>query len=533
MSTKTKVPKGKKELMEVILDKEPKAFPNDKKELMEAVLDTNILISDPTSLLQFKKHDVTITSIVIDELDTVKKKNPSKAGVITQVLVMLENFAKTLSTKKIGEPALYNEGVSLGKNKGTLRVVKVDLGLESEVSNFYSAKKTDHLILNSILELQKRRDNESKENKVPSRKVVLITKDRNLRIKAGTLGIPAEDYKNDKLDINYVLGNNVLVHKKLESVIGSIHRHPVSIEAIKGIVNKDTLFPNKYLILKKNKEGNECLCKISPDGKQLKQISEKLSASKINPRNTGQLCALDAGLSPNNDLVLLEGPAGSGKTLMAMAAGLEWMKPKDSIYQEMILTSAMVAVNDKNMGALPGNAQSKVLPYMQGMMRNLELIKKASKVDCKVLEEVKQIDATKTSGKRKTPKRTPKRTQKDAPDKKEEYQEGTSIKFFDEQIIIQPIAFVRGATFDNAIIIVDECQNLENNEAKAIVTRAGINSKMFLCGDVSQIDIKYLDRTSNGLTHVIKQMKGYEFVAFVRLPKGERSRLATLASEVL
>ena len=506
------------------MDKKTKV-PKDKKELMEVCLDTNILIHDPSSLLQFKLHDVTITSIVIDELDTVKKKNPSKAGVITQVLATLEDFAKISSEEKPDEPALYHEGVSLGKNKGNLRVVKVNLEMCPEVSKFYSAKKTDHLILSAIKELQKQRDESSNP-----RKVVLITKDRDLRIKAGTLGIPVEDYRNDKLDIDYVLGNNVLVHKKLESVIGEIHRHPVSIDAIKRIVKKDTLFPNKYLTLKKSKEGNECICKISSDGKQLKLLPEKLSASKINPRNVGQLCALDAGLSPNNVLVLLEGPAGSGKTLMAIAAGLDLMKPKDTIYKEMILTSAMIAVNDKNMGALPGDAQSKVLPYMQGLMRNLELIKKVSKADCKVLEEVKKIDAKKnTSEKRKTIKRKPKAVL----DQKEEYQEGTSIKFFEGQIIIQPIAFVRGATFDNAIIIVDECQNLENHEVKAIVTRDGLDSKMFLCGDVSQIDVKYLDRTSNGLTHVIKQLKGKERVAFVRLPKGERSWLATIAADLL
>jgi len=271
-----------------------------------------------------------------------------------------------------------------------------------------------------------------------------------------------------------------------------------------------------YFILKNM--NNSCLVCVDENVEKFCRV-EKKTVSGINPRNAEQAFALDALLSKKNSLISLMGKAGTGKTLLAMAAALELLK--SGLYERIIIAAAMVPLSNRDIGALPGDANDKVAPYMQGLYDNLEFIKSQYKGK-KVRVPVEETEENEFSGTRKRKSKA-----------QTEEKDFISILQEEGRIKIQPLASIRGRSLNNTIFIIDEAQNLTPHEVKTIVTRAGENTKVVFCGDIQQIDSPYLDSRSNGLSHLIYRMAGQKIVAHVTLEKGERSYLAELAADLL
>jgi PhoH-like ATPase len=357
------------------------------------------------------------------------------------------------------------------------------------------------------------------------RKVVFVTKDINLRIKADSIGIDAEDFENDKVSPSDLHVEDGLIENFPGNQIDELY----SEDEIPADILKDLYdFPlnaNKYFTLK---NGSKSTFAFFDYTKNTLRRVEKKKVSGIIPRNSEQVFAIDAILSPKIKLISLFGKAGTGKTLIAMAAALDMLKKRDC--NRIIIASANVPLSNKDIGALPGDIDEKVSPYMQGLFDNLAFIKTqlykkeesdtASKKGRKSLEEPFADETILTKQK---PQKTKEKERLDPI--------GDLLK---EGIIkIQPLASIRGRSFNDTIFIVDEAQNLTPHEVKTIVTRAGENTTIIFCGDVSQIDSPYLSEYSNGLSYMISKMTGQYLFTHIILTKGERSELAELAANLL
>lgn len=434
------------------------------------VLDTSVLLHDYESIVNFENNDIAVPITVLEELDKFKVGNDSKNFSAREVIRFID---------KISTENSLQDWISLGSKKGKFKVIlETKAPTEIDAEEIYAKGKNDHKILNAALCLKA-------EN--PRKEVIMVTKDINLRIKAKALGIKAEDYLTGKVK------NAEVEHSKVKT-IDNLDSEIIRQIFTKGRIDEDGILGDKkvangYYILKNGRSSS--LAVYDPHMDQLQRI-EKEFVYGIKPKNSEQAFALNALTSEHIKLVALQGVAGTGKTLLALASALEQNKK----YQQIILARPIVPLSNKEIGFLPGDANDKIGPYMEPLWDNLKFIKSQFGENEK---KYKAIEELQNSGK----------------------------------IIISPLAFIRGRSLSNIMFIIDEAQNLTPHEIKTIITRAGEGTKIVFTGDVNQIDTPYLDENSNGLAYLIDRLNGQNLFAHVQLEKGERSELANLANELL
>lgn len=439
------------------------------KKLKIFVLDTSVLLHDHQAIMHFGKNDVAIPITVLEELDKFKIGNDTKNFSAREVIRFIDRLSVTKGLQK---------WIPLGSEHGNFKVVLDAKPKTADAEETYGSGKNDHKIINSTLHLH-----ESEK----TREVVLVTKDINLRIKAKALGLNSEDYETGKVDDQELQSSSTNTVEGVDSDV-------IKTLFLKGSVEEDGILgdqkvANGYYILKNGKSSS--LAYYNPMNDQLERV-EKEYTSGIKPKNAEQAFAVNALMNNDIKLVALQGVAGTGKTLLALAAALEQQK----LFQQIILARPLVPLSNKEIGYLPGDAKDKISPYMEPLWDNLKFIKSQFGENEKKHKSIVEMEE---SG----------------------------------RILITPLAFIRGRSLSNILFIVDEAQNLTPHEVKTIITRAGEGTKIVFTGDVHQIDTPYLDEYSNGLAYLIDRLKGQQLFSHVRLEKGERSELANLANDLL
>lgn len=433
------------------------------------VLDTSVVLFDHSAVRNFKNHDVAIPITVLEELDNFKVGNDTKNFQAREIIRFLDKLSDTG----------LNDWTSLGKGKGKLKVILANLVNGRDAEAIYGAGKNDHKILNAAITLADTNKN---------RQVVLVTKDINLRLKAKAIGLLSQDYETGKV-------KDVEKFSEGFPVIENIDSKKISALYKKGAIDAEDILgkqkvANGYYILK-NGTSESVLSHYNEKLDAIQRV-DKEYVYNVKPRNAEQAFAVNALLNPDVKLVCLQGVAGTGKTLLALASALE----QRNLYNQIILARPIIPLSNRDIGFLPGSAEDKISPYMQPLWDNLKFIKgqfRPGEKRHKVLEDMEE------SG----------------------------------ELSITALAFIRGRSLSNVMFIIDEAQNLSPHEVKTIITRAGEGTKVVFTGDIKQIDTPYMDEESNGLTYLIDRLKGHELFAHIKLEKGERSELANLANEML
>jgi PhoH-like ATPase len=441
-----------------------------KKEKKVFVLDTSVIIYEHNSILNFAEHDVGIPITVLEELDNFKKGNDTKNFEAREFIRLIDKLAN-------GE-MLHQWNPINGKGKGKFKVL-METASPVDANKIFNEYKADHRILNAALSLQR-------EQK--GKRIILVSKDINLRLKAKALGLESEDYTTGKVEnISSLYTGKTLIEDVNTDIINLLYEKGYC--PPQDILGKRSPEKNHYYIFKSGKKS--ALAYFNPLNGMIEHV-EKRSVYGIKPRNAEQAFAIHAALKPEIKLVSIQGVAGTGKTLLALAAALEQKRE----YKQIYLARPIVPLSNKDIGYLPGDIKSKVNPYMEPLWDNLKFIQnqysETDKEYSKITEMVNQ-----------------------------------------EKLVITPLAYIRGRSLSNICFIVDEAQNLTPHEVKTIITRAGENTKIIFTGDIYQIDTPYLDSQSNGLSTLIDRLKDHELYAHVTLEKGERSELANLANQLL
>ena len=435
------------------------------------VLDTSVILYNHNSINSFEDNDVAIPITVLEELDQFKKGNDTINFEAREFIRMMDRLSNNASLQSW--IPLENG------NKGKFKVIMPDNSHHSiNAEKVFGERKGDHRILNAALSLK---------TEFPDRKVVMVTKDINLRIKAKALELPAEDFLTGKIENIDSLYSGISRYENVDHFgINRLYNEGLCEVEDLGI---DAPLPNQYFILQSNTAS--ALGYYNPRNQLIERL-DKHPVSKITPRNAEQVFALHAITNPYIKLVSLQGIAGTGKTLLALAGA--WNQRRN--YKQLFLARPIVPLSNKDIGFLPGDAKSKIDPYMQPLYDNLKFIQNQFGEHDKEFQNI-------------------------------------SAAIESEKLVIQPLAYIRGRSISNVFFIVDEAQNLTPHEVKTIITRAGEGTKIIFTGDIYQIDTPYLDSQSNGLSYLIDRIKHHELYAHVRLEKGERSDLANLANEML
>ncbi|WP_394809575.1 PhoH family protein [Nitrosomonas sp.] len=434
------------------------------------VLDTSVILYNHNAIYSFEENNVAIPITVLEELDHFKKGNETKNFETREFIRIMDKLSANHSLQNwipIDQPT-----------HGQFKVIMQEQTNGLDATKIFGENNADHRILNAVISLSA---------EYPKNKIILVTKDINLRLKAKSLNIAAEDFKTGKIkDLESLYTGKTVIEGLAKEIIDSIYTNDFCMPEDVGI---KTPIPNHYFILKNSR--TSVLVFYNPISQRIERI-EKKSAYRIAPRNAEQVFALHAIINPNIKLVTLQGVAGTGKTLLALAGALDQKRHFKQIY----LARPIVPLSNKDIGFLPGDIISKLNPYMEPLWDNLKFIK--SQFNEKDKEYKKITDAVDQ-----------------------------------EKLKINPLAYIRGRSISNVFFIVDEAQNLTPHEVKTIITRAGENTKIIFTGDIYQIDTPYLDSQSNGLSYLIDKIKHHEIYAHVRLEKGERSNLANLANRLL
>jgi PhoH-like ATPase len=434
------------------------------------VLDTNVALHDSKCIYQFQEHDVVIPITVIEELDNFKKGNESLNHHAREFLRSIDGLT--------GEP-LFDRGVKIGEGLGRV-MVKVGQEFHPDLKLSFGERTPDHEILNIAYRLARKNSRAQ---------VILVTKDVNLRMKAKAVGLTAQDYRNDHVKDIAALYQGVRLHEHVDGKLIDQFYSPPHTLAIGDLGLDPPILANGFVILRNGKKS--ALATYDGEHQQLRRV-DKAGAYGINPRNAEQAFALNALMNPHINLVTISGKAGTGKTLLALAAALECRKS----YRQIFMARPVVPLSNKDIGYLPGDIQSKLDPYMQPLYDNLGVIKNQFSTSDQKHKRINEF-------------------------------------LEEEKLVIAPLAYIRGRSLVGIYFIVDEAQNLTPHEVKTIITRAGEGTKVVLTGDIFQIDHPYLNSHSNGLSYLIDRMKGQNIYAHVNLTKGERSQLADLASNLL
>lgn len=436
------------------------------------VLDTSVILFSHDSIMNFAEHDIGIPITVLEELDNFKKGNDTINFEAREFARLLDGLAKD---------HMLQDWIPLnGSTRGKFKVLMhSDVEPKYDAEKVFGDRKNDHKILNATLRLKK-------EEK--GRKVILVSKDINLRLKAKSLDILSEDYETGKIkDASELVTGKYEINKVSATTIDALYKKG---EVDPKKVSKSYEFQNNgYYILKSPK--NSALSFYNPVTEKVGHV-EKKTVYNIKPRNAEQAFAIHCMMNPDVRLAAITGMAGTGKTLLALACALEQKREFKQIY----LARPIVPLSNKDIGYLPGDIKSKLNPYMEPLWDNLKFIQ----------NHYKETD--------------------------KEYKRLTDM-VNQEKLLITPLAYIRGRSLSNIYFIVDEAQNLTPHEVKTIITRAGENTKIVFTGDIHQIDTPYLDSQSNGLSYLVDRLQGQELFANINLEKGERSELANLANELL
>jgi len=459
------------------------------------ILDTNVLLSDPNCFQNFQDNDLIVPILVLEELDRHKGRSDEVGRNCREVSRLLD---------KLGEDKSFKEGVEL-PGGGKLRILASANGYNELLPpELVQGSSVDNMIIGFVLKLKK--------EECPD--AILVSKDINVRVKCSSLGIEAQDYLSLRVsDSMETLYTGVRVILTEESLVDDFYCGGTYTAAE---VTKEPTYPNQILVLKSvDEEGNttkSALTRIHPGG-TLSHLKKYDDIFGVRPRNKEQSFSIELLMDPSIKLLTLTGRAGCGKTLIALAAGLEQLDTIGSkkTYQKLIVSRPVQPVG-KDIGFLPGTLQEKMEPWISPIRDNLEFLLGSSVGKKATARRKKSEDGSSTGG------------------FKDPYLDLMQQKGLIE---IEAISFIRGRSIPNAFIIIDEAQNLTLHELKTIVTRAGEGSKIILTGDIEQIDNVHVDTFTNGLTYAVEKFKEYDLSGHVTLLKGERSELATLASKIL
>jgi PhoH-like ATPase len=459
------------------------------------VLDTNVLMHDPTAIFRFEEHDIYIPMTVLEELDAGKKGLSESARNVRQVSRFLDELMRDATKKQIDRGLALPMALSInhGKRPPVGRLFFQTQQLESVLPDSLPGHGADNAILADTLALQK---------KFPKTRVTLVSKDINLRIKAAILGVHAEDYSSDKtIEDADLLSSGV---QQLPANFWDTHGKGMeswqhqsrTYYRVKGPLvrewqtNQFVYDPgeNGVEAIVRKLEGESAVLELTVDYR-----AERNSVWGVSSRNREQNLAFNLLMDPEIEFVTVLGPAGTGKTLLTLAAGLAQTLDHNR-YTEIIMTRVTIPLGE-DIGFLPGTEEEKMEPWMGALMDNLEV-----------------LTQNQSGG---------------------SWGRGATTDLLRHRIKIRSLNFMRGRTFLNRFIIIDEAQNLTPKQMKALVTRAGPGTKMVCLGNIAQIDTPYLTETTTGLTYVVNRFHGWTYSGHITLVRGERSRLADYASEVL
>jgi len=434
------------------------------------VLDTSVILYDHNAFKNFQEHDVAIPIQVLEELDNMKNGNETRNAEARSFIRLMDQAS--------GD-RMMTEWISLnGSKSGRFKVVMDHTPEYIDAEEVFGKGKFDHRILNAALSLKQ---------EFPEKKVVLVSKDICLRLKAKSLELHAEDYETGKIkNVDDLYSGKSVLTNIADSAFAALKTQG-TLEI--GALDLPEDQANHFYILKGKRK--TAITYYEAKTRRLSLIKAR-SIFNISPLNDEQSFAISALLNPAIKLVTIQGKAGTGKTLLAIASALEQRKD----YRQIYVTRPIVALSNKDIGFLPGDVKSKIDPYMAPIWDNLRFIKEQYNDDPKMQSRIDEFVST-------------------------------------EKIVITPLAYIRGRTLSKIFFIVDEAQNLTPHEIKTIISRAGEDTKIVFTGDIYQIDTPYLDAESNGLSYLIESAKHHDLYAHITLDKGERSELANLANDLL
>ena len=434
------------------------------------VLDTNVLLHDPRSIYSFDDNVVIVPIYVIEELDTFKKDMSELGRNARMVARYLDSFRTEGS---------LGEGVTL-PNGGILKVSFAEHDLPKSMAD---GQLMDNRILAVAIEAKKR------DNNIPT---FFITKDTNLRIRADALGLVAQDYEPERVEISELYSGFTEITVAAD-LVDAMYRPNAEV----AVDNLEQLFPNQFVLLKDaSNPSHTAMGRLNHEKRKIVPLlrTGKEGIWGVRPRNMEQSYVLDLLLNDDIKLVTIVGKAGTGKTLLAIASGLQKVT-EEAAYQKLLVSRPIFPLG-RDIGYLPGDVEQKLNPWMQPIFDNVEFLLNLSRADKKAGRGYHEL--------------------------------------MDLGIIeIEPLTYIRGRSIPNQYIIVDEAQNLTPHEVKTIITRVGDNTKIVLTGDPYQIDNPYVDSTNNGLVHVVNRFKNEKIAGHITMNKGERSALAELATNLL
>ena len=430
------------------------------------VLDTSVYLTDASAIHSFANNDIVIPLKVLEEIDKHKTRQDGVGAQARSIIRIFDGLRE--------KGSLY-KGVRLGKGKGIISCKPYD---PTDIPESFDKNSPDNQIIG--VALTERRLN-------PKRKVIVVSRDINMRVKCDALGIPAEEYVAGK-----VVGNTTDLYTGFTKYLVDDQVIDQFYEGKDVFVDRDDikLFPNQYVMLVSNaNEKKTALSRFKDYSKPLFRVFDGKGWDwVITPRNKEQSFALDLLLDEDVPIVTLIGKAGSGKTLAAISAGLQQVL-EGRTYKRLIV-SRPVQPMGRDIGYLPGTMEEKMRPWLAPIRDNMQFLMGNDKIMM------------------------------------EEYMSNGTVE-------IEALTYIRGRSISNAYIIVDEAQNLSRHELKTIITRVGEDTKIILTGDIEQIDNVYIDETSNGLTYAVEKFKTAEIAGHITLQKGERSKVATLAARIL
>ena len=440
------------------------------------VLDTSVYLTDANAIYKFDNHDIFVPLKVLEEIDGHKKRQDSVGSNARHIIRILDELRSKGSLEN---------GVRIDKGKGILKVMSYDSVSKSNFPPDLDLKNPDHIIIATAKTIQL-------QEQFKNRKTILVSRDINMRVICDSIGIQAEDYTSEKAVGNSdELYTGFVIHAVDDQIIDRYYDgEDISID--EDEVNQKW-YPNQYVMMVSNaNEKKSALARFKNHFTPLDKIEHKnIPDWGIDSRNKEQAFAIDMLMDPNVKIVSLIGRAGSGKTLLAIAAGLQQtigLRTDENHYSRLIVSRPVQPLG-KDIGFLPGTMEEKMLPWLMPIQDNLKFLM-GDRANMQMYMEKGKIE-------------------------------------------IEALTYIRGRSIANAFIVIDEAQNLTKHEIKTIITRIGEGTKIVLTGDIEQIDNVYVNETSNGLAHAVENFKQYPISGHVTFTKGERSELATLASKVL
>ena len=437
------------------------------------VLDTSVFLTEASCLFKFENNDIFVPLKVLEEVDKHKKRQDSVGVNARKFIRMLDEFRKKNSLQA---------GVRIGKGKGILKVISYNALENISFPSDLDLQEPDHIIIASALSVKEQ----------SSRKTVLVSQDINMRVICDAIGLLAEEYDDQKVVVSSnELYSGLAKHSVDDQIIDRFYIDEeilISKDEVKG-----TWYPNQFILMISNaNEKKSAIARFHSHFQSVQKIKQdKISDWKISPRNKEQAFAIDLLLDPEVKLVSLVGRAGSGKTLCAIAAGLQQTigLRGQNIYDRLVVSRPVQPLG-KDIGFLPGTLEEKMLPWLMPIQDNLQYLLSGDKNALQMYVDKGKIE-------------------------------------------IEALTYIRGRSIAKSFIVVDEAQNLTAHEIKTIITRAGEGTKIVLTGDIEQIDNIYVNETSNGLAYAVEKFKEFPIAGHVTFTKGERYELATLAAKVL